>query len=197
MKSVSGSFGMVVYNTHKHIRAKESFDVWPLHHQMWHCSSTSFQAKGLVPASLSFCSTFQSTKSNLAEDSLNNSRATHIKFHNTQWDHLSVPSCSGECTQPSTSCILCWELLADLRRLALLAVTDSSNLGQIPAQKHATETSPQQIFKYRSSAQWRFLWRSSYLTPSPYNTFPFPPNTAWDFSYLTTLKLSWFLVCLF
>lgn len=86
MKSVSGSFGMVVYNTHKHIRAKESFDVWPLHHQMWHCSSTSFQAKDLVSASLSFCSTFQSTKSNLAEDNLNNSRATHINFHNTQWD---------------------------------------------------------------------------------------------------------------
>lgn len=68
MKPVSGSFGIVVYNVHKHIRAKENFDVWTLHHQTWHCSCTCFQAKHLVPVSVSLCCRFQNSTLKLVED---------------------------------------------------------------------------------------------------------------------------------
>ena len=77
MKFVSGSFGIVVYNVHKHIRAEENFDVWTLHHQTWHCSCTCFQAKDLVPASVSLCCRFQNSKLKLVEDNQKFTSHTH------------------------------------------------------------------------------------------------------------------------
>lgn len=115
MKSVSGSFGIVVYSVRKHIRAKENFDVWRLHHQTWHCSCTCFQAKDLVLVSVSLCCRFQNSKLKLAE--LNQKFTSHThQLSTTQGEtNLSVPWCRGEWTQPSAFCTPCWELLANLQ----------------------------------------------------------------------------------
>lgn len=84
------------------------------YHQTRHCSCTCFQAKDIVPVSVSLCYRFQNSKLKFVAD--NQKFMSHM--HQLP-QHGVKPVCqhhdAEENGQPSAFCTPCWELLADLQ----------------------------------------------------------------------------------
>lgn len=181
MKPISGSFGTVVYSVHKHIRAEEIFfSVWTLHDR---CSCTCFQGKDLFPLSDSHRYRFQNSQLKLVED--NQKFASHTSTSTTQ-------SVSTMMQGMDKTCLL-HTLLGAASKPAVCYCWHQ--------QTFEGRSNPTLEVFHRDTSAVDFQAQISYLTKISRdahvshvlcNTFPFPPNTEWDFSYVATLK---FFVC--